>query len=56
MLAEEFRRQMEQLVEEFEGDTEALHSEMDNLMCKVLISLGYREGVKIFEDTDKWYS
>ena len=37
-------------------DPEAVHSEMDNLMCDVLISLGYEDGIKIFKETKKYYA
>jgi len=37
-------------------DKEDMHRDMDNLMCKVLKSLGYEEGVTIFEKALKWYS
>ena len=35
---------------------ETFHINADELMCKVLTSLGYEAGVKIFENTEKWYS
>ena len=37
-------------------DRERMHEAMDALMCKVLRTLGYEEGIKIFEQTDKWYA
>ena len=37
-------------------DEEYGHAEMDDLMCDLLRSLGYGDGVDIFENTDKWYS
>ena len=37
-------------------DEEDAHVEMDDLMCDLLGSLGYRDGVSIFENTNKWYS
>jgi len=37
-------------------DPEELHIKMDDLMCDTLRALGYGKGVKIFEDTPKWYS
>ena len=39
----------------FEVDEVPVHIEMDELLCKVLKSLGYGEGIKIFENTNKWY-
>ena len=37
-------------------DEEDAHMGMDDLMCDLLRSLGYGDGVDIFENTDKWYS
>ena len=37
-------------------DEEDTHMEMDDLMLDLLRSLGYGDGVDIFENTDKWYS
>lgn len=38
------------------GDEERMHQLMDDMMCDVLRSLGYDEGVRIFLDTPKWYA
>lgn len=38
------------------GYEESWHRDMDNLMCRVLIDLGYGDGIDVFYDTDKWYS
>lgn len=37
-------------------DEEVEHSDMDDLMCEILTSLGYEEGVQIFKDAHKWYA
>lgn len=37
-------------------DPEDCHWEHDRLMCKVLIELGYLEGVEVFNNTKKWYA
>lgn len=37
-------------------DEEDAHVEMDDLMCDLLRSLGYGDGVSIFENANKWYS
>ena len=37
-------------------DKEDAHREMDDLMLDLLRSLGYGDGVDIFENTDKWYA
>lgn len=51
----EFAEKMGQIAEE-KDDTEVCHVKMDDYICEVLRTLGYEEGVKIFEDTPKWYS
>ena len=50
----EFADQMEALA--LDGDEEARHALMDELMCHVLISLGYKDGIEIFNRTDKYYA
>lgn len=37
-------------------DTEASHVGMDRLMCDVLRSMGYDEGICVFEKASKWYA
>jgi hypothetical protein len=37
-------------------DKEARHADADGTMCTLLEELGYTEGVKIFQDMDKWYA
>ena len=37
-------------------DEENQHRDADHLMCKVLRSLGYGDGVDIFNEMNKWYS
>jgi hypothetical protein len=38
------------------ADKEARHADADATMCTLLNELGYSEGVKIFQDMDKWYA
>lgn len=56
MNPEEFYEKMLQLKNDFRGDEEKAHINMDNLICELLSTLGYGDGVKIFEETSKWYS
>ena len=61
MSPEEFKKKMKelQIKEELRGiyfDREEMHIAMDELMCEVLNSLGYEEGVEIFQNTYKWYA
>lgn len=37
-------------------DIEYAHIEMDNLMAELLRSIGYQDGIDIFEDAEKWYA
>ena len=37
-------------------DEEDSHAEMDGLMCDLLRSLGYGDGIDIFNKTPKWYA
>jgi hypothetical protein len=41
---------------EGDGDIEGGHIEADELMCELLDSLGYHEGVAIFQSMSKWYA
>jgi hypothetical protein len=53
---EQFRDDMQKIREEVGGDEEVAHARMDNLLCRVLVELGYRDGVAIFDKQLKWYS
>lgn len=48
---EVFKSAMEELAESNSLTKDARHKEMDSLMCKVLKSIGYGDGVDIFEKT-----
>lgn len=37
-------------------DWEELHIRADDMLCKLLTSLGYGKGVDVFEDMPKWYA
>lgn len=67
MTPEEFAAKMRVLVEDgycideddgtsYFDDEEQTHITMDCLMCDLLRSLGYGEGIDIFENTPKWYA
>ena len=51
---QEFADQMREICNS--GDEEALHVSADNLLTDVLTSLGYGDGVAIFNRTPKWYA
>ena len=52
---EEFAKRMQELKDRNPDYEEDAHKEMDALMCMVLKELGYREGVKIWLSTSKWF-
>lgn len=41
---------------EITDDTEVAHGEADRILCKLLISLGYKDVVAAWEKVDKWYA
>ena len=56
MTPEEFENEMAKLRFVKDDDLEGRHVAMDELMCDVLRSLGYGDGIDIFNNTHKWYS
>ena len=52
MTPEEFEQKMQELNKDC--DTAVAHEDMDDLMCEILISLGYEKGVEIFKKKHKW--
>jgi hypothetical protein len=56
MTPDEFAEKMREIKKCYGHDRENRHWEMDGLLCDMLKSLGYAEGVEIFEDTEKWYA
>lgn len=56
MTPKEFAEEMKKIQNEFHNDRERRHREMDYLMCDLLKSLGYGDGIKIFDKTGKWYA
>lgn len=54
MTPDEFKEKMNLIVSK--KNIESGHVEMDSLMCDLLITLGYGEGVKIFDSVEKWYA
>jgi 5'-deoxynucleotidase YfbR-like HD superfamily hydrolase len=54
MTPEEFAEKMKEI--EISFDPEKAHSKADDLLCAVLRELGYEDGIKIFEEMEKWYA
>jgi|GEM_PF-2081213 len=38
------------------NDVESAHIAADELMCELLKDLGYRKGIEVFEDENRWCS
>lgn len=58
MTPEAFEKRMKFITnadEDTRFDEELSHSWADDEMCRLLTSLGYSEGVKLFEDMPKYY-
>ena len=53
---EEFKNSMALIVYEYGRDPETAHRMMDELMASMLSSLGYNDGIDIFNRTMKWYA
>jgi len=51
---EEFKNEMEYLKREYADDPEACHGIMETFMCQILCHLGYKKGVAVFHDANKW--
>lgn len=56
MIPAEFERRMTKISEWNKHDEEQSHSDADDLMCELLVQLGYSAGVSIFKKMVKWYS
>lgn len=58
MTVEDFTKEMQTIYEITTGPVslDGPHWQADELLCKALTDLGYGEGVKIFQNMDKWYA
>jgi hypothetical protein len=39
-----------------DGDTEGQHGRADDILCEILVELGYIEAVEEWKKVNKWYS
>ena len=53
---EEFKSEIEEIIELTGESKENCHRHMDNLMCRVLTELGYGESIVLFKNQPKWYA
>lgn len=51
-----FTEAMQEAYQKYGDDEETVHSMMDGIMCETLDSLGFTEGVGIFDEAPKWYA
>lgn len=53
---EEFKDAMTIIDNKYGRDPETAHRMMDELMAEMLSSLGYKDGIDIFNGSMKWYA
>lgn len=56
MTPEEFAEKMRQISVKYFDNAEAAHGYGDDLLCEMLIELGYEKGIKIWINLERWYS
>ena len=49
-------RKLNKAFEDTEGDTEAAHSLYDDILCELLLELGYNKLVDRFNALERWYA
>jgi len=52
----EFAKRMQEIFPKTGYDWEIAHRNADTLLREVLISLGYKDGIEIYENSGKWYA
>ena len=52
----EFAEKMWRIKVDQDSTPEYRHIDADDLICELLKELGYGDGVRYFEDMEKWYS
>lgn len=56
MTPQEFKEKISSIIHEEGFYTEVCHCDMDECMADLLKTLGYSDGIKIFEEYEKWYA
>lgn len=56
MTPEEFKNKMQEIYDKSNGGGEVAHMMADVLLCEVLMQLGYKEGIDIFNSMEVWYA
>jgi hypothetical protein len=52
----QFLNKIKKIIKHSDGDYEDMHPSTDEAMEDLLISLGYQSGVKLIQDTERWYA
>ena len=52
----ELLKEMQDLVNDYDGDKELNHISADDLLCETLELLGQKELADMFYDVQKWYA
>lgn len=53
---DEYLLKMKEIGEKYGNDEEVCHGLADDLLCQILIDLGYKEIADEFEKLPKWYA
>ena len=56
MTPDEFKTRMAEFYDAADKDVEYQHIKADKLMCELLRSLGYGDGVDVFDKEQRWYA
>lgn len=56
MTPEEFYKVISEIVINYAGDTEILHSQIDVAIEKLLVELGYGDAIDVIKAQGRWYS
>lgn len=51
-----YLKKLKEVQDEYCGDEECRHGCEDDILCELLKELGYKELVKQYESTNKWYA
>lgn len=56
MTPKEFEDKLKRLLKRYTNNPEQFHVKADRLIVALLKQLGYKDGAKVFEAANKWYS
>lgn len=56
MRIEKFVAGLDRILKRGSADTESDHGDADDLLCELLVELGYEEVIAAYKKIHKWYS